>query len=55
VKYVYRLEYLEFEWDTHKADNNLDKHGVDFAEATIVFFDEYRMVTLLLAKRHANL
>ena len=30
---------LEFEWDPAKATSNLQKHGVDFEEATTVFRD----------------
>ena len=30
---------MEFEWDPKKADHNLKKHRVDFAEATTVFAD----------------
>jgi uncharacterized DUF497 family protein len=29
----------EFEWDTKKAEANLQRHGVSFAEAATVFFD----------------
>jgi uncharacterized protein len=29
----------EFEWDPIKAESNLQKHGVSFAEAATVFFD----------------
>ena len=29
-----------FEWDEHKARINLDKHGVDFAEAATVLNDD---------------
>ncbi|MFN2517404.1 MAG: BrnT family toxin, partial [Pyrinomonadaceae bacterium] len=29
----------EFEWDQEKAESNLVKHGVSFAEAVTVFFD----------------
>jgi uncharacterized DUF497 family protein len=29
----------EFEWDLEKAESNLQKHGVSFAEAATVFFD----------------
>jgi len=29
----------EFEWDPEKAESNLQKHGVSFAEAATVFFD----------------
>lgn len=28
-----------FEWDTHKASQNLNKHGVSFEEAATVFGD----------------
>jgi len=34
--YIYPVE---FEWDPKKADYNLKKHGVDFAEASTVFND----------------
>jgi uncharacterized DUF497 family protein len=30
---------MEFEWDLAKAESNLRKHGVSFAEATTVFGD----------------
>ena len=30
---------MEFEWDSAKADANLKKHGVGFAEASTVFGD----------------
>ena len=29
----------EFEWDPEKAESNLLRHGVAFAEAATVFFD----------------
>lgn len=28
-----------FEWDSHKAEINLRKHGVSFEEAATVFYD----------------
>lgn len=31
---------MDFEWDPRKAELNLRKHGVSFAEAGIVFGDE---------------
>jgi uncharacterized protein len=31
---------VEFEWDERKAASNLRKHGVDFADAVLVFEDE---------------
>jgi uncharacterized DUF497 family protein len=31
---------MDYEWDPNKARTNLQKHGVDFAEAVIVLEDE---------------
>lgn len=31
----------DFEWDEAKAESNLGKHGVSFAEAATVFADPY--------------
>ena len=33
-----------FEWDSNKADANLEKHGVDFTEAATVFDDDLAFV-----------
>ena len=30
---------MEFEWDLAKAESNIEKHGVSFAEAMTVFGD----------------
>jgi uncharacterized DUF497 family protein len=30
---------VEFEWDSEKAAENLEKHGVDFQEASTIFGD----------------
>jgi uncharacterized protein len=30
---------MDFEWDADKASSNVDKHGVEFAEAVTVFAD----------------
>lgn len=38
---VYRLQGVEFEWDSHKAQINVEKHGVTFEEATEAFFDPF--------------
>ncbi|AUS99977.1 hypothetical protein CLI64_06030 [Nostoc sp. CENA543] len=38
---VYRLQGVEFEWDSNKARSNIEKHGVTFEEATEVFFDPF--------------
>ena len=35
------MKRLEFEWDTQKDKSNTKKHGVTFAEAKTVFFDEH--------------
>jgi uncharacterized DUF497 family protein len=60
---VHRCAYtvvVPFQWDPRKAVSNLDKHGVDFADAVAVFEDpraltmpdphpdEERFVTLAL-------
>jgi len=34
------MKAIRFEWDTGKADENMDKHGVSFDEAKSVFSDE---------------
>jgi uncharacterized DUF497 family protein len=31
---------VEFEWNSEKAENNLQKHGVSFHEASTVFGDQ---------------
>ena len=31
---------MEFEWDPRKAAANLRKHGIEFADAATVFYDE---------------
>jgi uncharacterized protein len=38
---VYQLQGVAFEWDSHKAQSNVEKHGVTFEEATEVFFDPF--------------
>jgi uncharacterized protein len=41
---TYRLDGLEFEWDTLKAQRNFEKHGVTFEEAAEVFLDPFYVV-----------
>ena len=36
---------MDFEWDFHKAESNLRKHGVSFEEAARVFLDPNRIET----------
>ena len=35
-----RVMDIDFEWDEHKRQNNLRKHGIDFADAVEVFYDD---------------
>lgn len=32
---------MKFEWDNNKNQENIIKHGVDFNEATTIFFNDY--------------
>ena len=34
---------MEFEWDGEKSQANVKKHGVDFAEASMVFGDPFEI------------
>ncbi len=34
---------MQFEWDEEKAALNLQKHGISFEDAALVFNDEYRI------------
>ncbi|MBI4672002.1 MAG: BrnT family toxin [Chloroflexi bacterium] len=34
---------MHYEWDVSKAQANLRKHGVDFADAATVFSDDYAL------------
>lgn len=36
---------MEFEWDADKAAGNLNKHGVTFEDAALVFYDAERIET----------
>lgn len=38
---VYYFQGATFEWDTQKAQANLEKHNVSFEEAAEVFFDPF--------------
>ena len=39
-----RLHGIEFEWDSDKAEANIEKHGVDFEAACETFFDPFVLV-----------
>jgi uncharacterized DUF497 family protein len=56
-------ETMKFTWDEHKRTSNVSKHGLDFADASIVFagatftfkddrfdYSEHRFVTLGLLR-----
>ena len=34
---------IQFSWDEHKAEKNLQKHGVAFEDATLIFYDAYAL------------
>ena len=36
---------MEFEWDQRKAAKNLSRHGIDFADAALVLYDECALTT----------
>ena len=36
---------MEFEWDYKKAESNLKKHGIDFADAVSIF-DDLKAITI---------
>jgi uncharacterized protein len=40
---MHTLGPVEFVWDQAKAIANLRKHGVDFADAVLVFEDEFAL------------
>jgi uncharacterized protein len=37
---------MAYQWDKNKAATNLDKHGIDFADAVAVFSDALAITTL---------
>jgi len=41
MKTVHKLEDIDFEWDSEKAETNQQKHGVSFPEACEAFFDPF--------------
>ena len=38
---TYKLEEIDFEWDSDKAEANLQKHDTSFTEACEVFLDPF--------------
>ena len=51
---VYQLLGVEFEWDSNKAQSNLEKHGISFEEATEAFFDPFYQEGEATPKKIAN-
>jgi len=49
---VHIVSAVEFEWDEEKAIENLRKHGVDFADAALVFEDELALTRPDLYSTH---
>jgi uncharacterized DUF497 family protein len=43
---------VEIEWDAKKAASNLRKHGIDFADAALVFEDDLALTTPDLRSQH---
>ncbi len=41
MKTTHKIEDIDFEWDSEKAETNLQKHGVSFMEACEIFFDPF--------------
>ena len=37
----YKLQGIQFEWDSHKAEINLQKRGLSFETACEAFFDPF--------------
>ena len=37
---------VELEWDSRKAESNLEKHGVDFADAATVLLDDLAVTVM---------
>jgi uncharacterized protein len=34
---------VDFEWDSAKAESNLERHGVDFADAAVALEDPHAL------------
>ena len=37
---------MRLEWDSHKADTNLAKHGIDFADAATTLLDDFALTVV---------
>ncbi len=43
---------MKFEWDDNKEETNIQKHGIDFSTAALVFGDDNRIEKY--DQRHSN-
>ena len=46
---------INFEWDPAKAASNLQKHGIDFYDATTVFDDPHRVAVNVTKPEHGEI
>lgn len=46
------MKSISFEWDSHKYQSNIKKHGISFDEAKSVFYDE--MAVLFFDEDHSD-
>jgi len=42
---------MQFDWDDEKEKSNIDKHGIDFSTAALVFGDNTRIISARLATK----
>ena len=56
MRISHELQGVWFEWDSEKADTNVQKHGVSFHTACEVFFDPFvwRLGTSLQCTYNVN-
>jgi uncharacterized DUF497 family protein len=41
---MFDVSYGKFEWDSQKEFSNIEKHGIDFQRASMVFLDKQRII-----------
>jgi uncharacterized protein len=44
MKVTHTVDEIDFEWDSKKAEANVEKHSVEFGEAAEVFLDPFVQV-----------
>jgi uncharacterized protein len=45
MKVTYKIDEVDFEWDSEKAEKNVKKHDVTFYQASEVFLDPFACPT----------